>query len=162
MKNEDQQTIIKKANQFGTFDDIQKTASVLAQDISNFLSEEIEELNIYSHVFKNGLDRCLNRVLSSLYKQTQAVVIFPDSIPGFTVMAFKKTTPQETVKTTKAKRNPVEEMKEATVLDSVINRFFSKNQQKVMIIENEDILFALFPVADTRKNLKEMELYVPF
>lgn len=160
MKNEE--TIIRKTNNLSTFEDLQRTANILAQDIANFLSEDIEELNIYSHVFKNGLERSLLRVLSNLYKHSQMVVIFPDSIPGFTVMAFKKAIPEVLPKAVKVKRNPTEEIKESQVLDTVINRFFSKNQQKIMLIENDDVLFALFPVADTRKNLKEMELYITF
>jgi hypothetical protein len=162
MKNQD--SIIKKENNFNTFDNLHKTASVLAQDIANFLGEEIEELNVFSHLFKSGLERNLLRVLSSLYKQPQSIVIFPDSIPGFTVMVFKKTAPetQEFLNDVKISRNPTEEIKESQALDSVINNFFTKNKQKIMLIENEDILFALFPVADTRKNLKEMELYITF
>lgn len=160
MKNKE--SIIKKENNINTFDDLQKTANTLAYDIANFLGEEIEELNVYSHLFKSGLERNLIRVLSALYKQEQPVVIYPDSIPGFTMMAFKKTIPSDIPKDIKNLRNPVEEIKESSALDAVINRFFSKNQQQVMLIENEDILFALFPVADTRKNLKEMELYITF
>lgn len=160
MKNTE--NIIKKENKINTFDDPQKTASALALDIANFLAEEIEELNVYSHIFKSGLERNLVRVLNSLYKQEQTVVIYPDSIPGFTMMAFKKKVPDKALKEVKASRNPTEEVKESTALDAVINRFFNKNQQQVMLIENEDILFALFPVSDTRKNLKEMELYITF
>lgn len=62
----------------------------------------------------------------------------------------------------KRKRNPVEEVKELQVLDNVISRFFNKNQQKVILLETDDMLFSLFPVADTEKNLKEMELYITF
>lgn len=160
MKN--QENVIKKENKLNTFADIQKTANTLSQDIAEFLGDEIEELNVYSHLFRSGLERNLLRVLSALYKQNQPVVIYPDSIPGFTMMAFKKTVPESTPQDVKIPRNPIEEVKESQVLDSVINRFFNKNQQKVMLIENEDILFALFPVADTRKNLKEMELYITF
>lgn len=156
-----EETFIKKENKLNTFEDLHKTAATLAYDIASFLAEEIEELNVYSHLFKSGLERNLIRVLSSLYKQEEPVVIYPDSIPGFTMMVFKKTTPAEAPKTVKTKKTPIEK-KETQVIDSVINRFFAKNQQKVMLIENDDILFALFPVADTRKNLKEMELYITF
>lgn len=160
MKNKD--SVIKKENNLNTFEDLQKTANTLAYDIANFLAEEIEELNVYSHLFRSGLERNLLRVLNSLYKQEQPVVIYPDSIPGFTMMAFKKTAPVAKPVEVKKIRNPIEEVKESNALDAVINRFFHKNQQQVMLIENEDILFALFPVADTRKNLKEMELYITF
>lgn len=157
-----QENIIRKQSEISTFEDMGKTATVLAQDISAFLSDEIDELNVYSYLFKSGIERCILRVLNGLYKQPQPVVIFPDSIPGFTLMAFKKTIVEMQDTAVPMKRQPIEEIKEVQVLDTVINRFFAKNQQKVMIIDTQDLLFALFPVADTRKNLKEMELYITF
>lgn len=157
-----QENIIRKKSDISTFEDMSKTATVLAQDISAFLSEEIDELNVYSYTFKSGIERCILRVLNNLYKQVQPVVIFPDSIPGFTLMAFKKTIVEMKDEPKALKRAPLEELKEIQVLDTVINRFFAKNQQQVMLIDTRDLLFALFPVADTRKNLKEMELYVTF
>ena len=59
-------------------------------------------------------------------------------------------------------RNANQEMAEFSVLNSVMNRHFSKNKQKILLIENDDLLFALFPVADTRKNLKELDLYITY
>lgn len=158
----DKEVLFKNKNEISSFEDMPKTANVLASDIALFLSEEIEELNIYSYLFKSGLERCILRVLNSLYKQEQSVIIFPDSIPGFTLMVFKKTTITIPDEPKPVIRSPVEEIKEVQVLDSVINRFFSKNKQQVMLIETQDLLFALFPVADTRKNLKDMELYITF
>lgn len=161
MKTEE--NIIKKKSEIQSLADINKTATFLAHDISNFLSEEIDELNVYSYTFRTGMERCLNRVLTSLEKQVQPVVIFPDSIPGFTMMVFRKAVQANLeLEIPKEKRNPVEEVKELQVLDNVISRFFNKNQQKVILLETEDMLFSLFPVADTRKNLKEMELYITF
>jgi len=161
MKTED--NIIKKKTEIKSLADISKTATFLAHDISNFLSEEIDELNVYSYTFRTGMERCLNRALTSLEKQVQPVVIFPDAIPGFTMMVFRKSVPSNTeIDIPKEKRNPVEEVKELQVLDNVISRFFNKNQQKVILLETDDMLFALFPVADTRRNLKAMELYITF
>jgi F0F1-type ATP synthase gamma subunit len=160
MKN--QENVIRKQSNISTFADMSKTATMIAQDISAFLSEEIDELNVYSYTFKSGIERCILRVLNGLYKQPQPVVIFPDSIPGFTLMVFKKSSVNIDDSMPAIKRAPLEEMKEVQVLDSVINRFFAKNQQQVMIIDTADLLFALFPVADTRKNLKDMDLYVTF
>jgi hypothetical protein len=161
MKTEE--NLIKKKSGIKSLEDINKTAAFLAHDISNFLFEEIEELNIYSYKFRTGMERCLNRVLISLEKQTQPVVIFPDSIPGFTMMVFRKVVQTNIeLEVIKEKRNPVEEVKELQILDTVISRFFNKNQQKVILLETEDMLFSLFPVTDTRKNLKEMGLYITF
>jgi regulator of extracellular matrix RemA (YlzA/DUF370 family) len=83
-------------------------------------------------------------------------------VPGFTLMVFKKVVVTQDTTLVDIERSPVKEVKEAEVLDSVISRFFGKNNQKVLIIENNDIIFALFPVADTRKNLRDLELYVTF
>lgn len=157
------ENIIKKTTDIKTFDDLQKTALFLAYDICNFLSEEIEELNVYSYVFKSGIERALLRVLAILEKQDKPVVIFPDAIPGFTLMVFKKNNYINISDEVKdVKRSPSDEIKEIKVLDNVINRYFVKNQQKVIVMETGDLLFGLFPVADTRKHLKEMELYITF
>ena len=160
MKTEE--SLVKKQNKFSTFEDLNKTAAFLANDISVFLGEELDELNVSSYMFRTGMDRALSRVVNSLVKQPQPVVIFPDSVPGFTLMVFRKTIVNSNAEQIEVKRDPILEMKEAQVLDSVISRFFSKNQQKVLLIENLDVIFALFPVADTRKNLKELELYITF
>lgn len=156
------ESLVKKQNPFSSFEDLSKTASYLSNDISVFLAEEIDELNISSYTFRSGMERSLMRVLNSLVKQPQPVVIFPDSVPGFTMMTFRKSQLPEDVETAKVERNPVKEVRESQVLDNVINRFFAKNQQKVLLIENADVIFALFPVADTRKNLRDMELYITF
>lgn len=156
------ESLVKKQNKFSTFENLSKTASFLANDISVFLGEELDELNVSSYAFRGGMERALSRVLNSLVKQEQPVVIFPDSVPGFTLMVFRRIFVDNSVEQINVKRDPISEIKEAEILDSVISRFFNKNQQKVLIIENTDIIFALFPVADTRKNLKELELYITF
>lgn len=89
MKSEESQ--VKKLNNFSTFENLSTTIYILAKDISIFLGEEIEELNVSSHVFRSGMERSLSRIMNALVKQSQPVVIFPDSVPGFTLMVFKKT-----------------------------------------------------------------------
>lgn len=154
--------IIRKDNNFSTFEDLPKTIALLANDISVFLGEEMEELNVSSYIFRSGMERCLSRVMNSIVSQDKAVLIFPDSIPAFTLMVFKKITVPNKTEKIKVERSPTKEIKEAKILDGVISRFFDKNQQKVLIIENSDIIFALFPLADTRKNLQELELYITY
>ena len=156
------QILVKIENNFNTFDNIQQTSSMLSNDISIFLGEEIEELNVSAYNFRIGMERSISRVMNSIVKQEQTILVYPDSIPGFTLMVFKKKIINQSISPINVERNPVKEMNEAKILDGVISRFFNKNQQKVLIIENEDIIFALFPVADTRKNLKELELYITY
>lgn len=160
MKNDN--TLIKKQNKFSTFDDLNKTVAFLSTDISIFLSEELEDLNVSSYIFRSGIERALTRILSSLIKKPQRIVIFPDSVPGFTLMIFRKIEIPINVVAPKINRDASIEIKESQLLYNVVSHFFNKNQQKVLIIENEDIIFALFPVADTRKNLKDLGLYISY
>lgn len=157
-----EQILVKKENQFNTFDDIQKTAKMLSNDISIYLAEEIDELNVSAYTFRVGMERSISRVMNSIVKQEQTILVYPDSIPGFTLMVFKKKIFNKNNELINIERNPIKEMNETKILDSVISRFFNKNQQQVLIIENNDIIFALFPVADTRKNLKDLELYITY
>ena len=159
-----QENTIKKENKFATFADLTETCKILSNDIAKFLGEELEELNVSSYLFRAGLERYLNRVLTALYKNSKPVVIFPDSVPGFTMMVFKKIILEAVSEEVpaKIKRNPTEEINQSQAIDIVISKFFDKNKQKVLVIENTDIIFALFPVADTKKNLKEMELYITY
>lgn len=163
MNSNTKNNLIHKGNEMSSFDDIQKTAFYLSNDICLFLGELIEELNVSSYVFRTGMERSLVRVLNSLFHKKEQVVVYPDSIPGFTLMVFKK---GETVNSEAKKaflpRSPVDEVKEFDLMEKVINKFFVKNNQKVLVIENKDLTFALFPVADTKKNLKAMELYITF
>lgn len=156
--------LIKKQNSFSSLDDIQKTAYYLSNDIAIFLGEMLEELNFSSYIFRTGLERSLVRVLNSLVKRVQPVTLYPDSIPGFSLMVFRKSIKQsdEDVKKAHVPRSPVEELKEVSVIETVIGRYFDKNKQQVLVIENDDMIFALFPVADTKKNLKALELYITF
>jgi hypothetical protein len=161
------ENIIKKQNSISSFENIEKTSEYLSRDISNFLAEDIEELNISSYMFRSGMERSISRVLGVLIKHEQQIVIFPDSIPGFTMMTVKKEKNIkikniEAPKEKNKKLTPIEKKAEERALNHVMDNFFQKNKQKVLFIENSDMIFVLFPVNDTRKNLKEMELYITF
>lgn len=154
--------IIKKINNINSFDNIDKTAYHLSHEISKYLSDEIEELNVYSHIFRNGMEKCFNKVLHTLQKQPQSVFIFPDSIPGFTMMVFKKIVIKKLNSEVETYNQKSFIINDLNFLEPVINRFFEKNHQKILLIENNDLLFAMFPISDAKKYLKEMDLYVTF
>ncbi len=156
--------IIHKKSKLSFFDDITVSAKEISQSTSIFLGEEIEELNVSDFTFRSGMERAMHRMLTAILKKPQKCLIFPDTIPGFTVVSCLKVEikNRDSIKTPPVKRNPVEEPKEFGVLNSIIDNYFSKNQQKVLLIENEEIILAMFPVADTRKNLKELDFYITY
>lgn len=148
--------INKKNNNFNVFENIDKTVVLLSNDISIFLAEEIEELNISSALFKKGMSRLLNKIINYVANEEKTIIILPDSIPGFTMLAIKKTNEKYKI----SKSNDINKKVEKDILSPVINNFFKKNEKKVLFIENNDISFVLFPIADIRKNLKDLELYI--
>lgn len=161
-----EQNLIKKEHTLKTFEDINLTASKMAEDLSVFLKKEIEELNVSSYLFQGGMHRYITRVLNALFKNPKPIAIFPDSVPGFTLIVFKKYAAAPVVEemTKKETRNPLEELKQKDAVESIMGGFFeqNKNKQKIIVIENEDMVFGLFPVADTRQNLKAMDLYITY
>lgn len=158
------ENLVKKAHSLRTFEDISNTAEKIAEDLSVFLKADIDELNISSHLFKSGMHRYVSRVLNALFRNPKPIAIFPDSVPGFTLIVFKKdvSAPQVQARTEKEKRNPVQEVKQSEAIEGVMSKFFNQqnNKQKILVIENEDMIFGLFPVADTRQNLKIMDMYI--
>lgn len=162
LHNKDQYAV-KKEKAIKAFGNIEKTAYELALDVATFLGEQIEELNIHSHIFRSGIEKSFARVLVAMQKREQSVLIFPDSIPGFTLMSFKKDSyNQSELSDIEIKRDPVQELKEAKTMDLVVSNYFMKSKQKVLVIESEDIIFGLFPVEDTKKNLKELGIFVTY
>ncbi len=158
-----EKNIIHKKSKISFFEDLSASAKEISQSTSIFLGEEIEELNVSDFTFRSGMERAMHRMLSAIVKKQQKCLIFPDTIPGFTVMSFVKIEfNREECKIPALKRNPIEEPKELGVLNSIIDNYFSKNQQKVLLIESTELLLAMFPVADTRRNLKELDFYITY
>lgn len=153
------QNLIEKRNKYNTFEDLSYTAMSISNDVCNALALEVEDLNVRSSVFRQGMERSFIRVLNALYKKQEQFVIFPEAIPGYTLLTFKKQ--NRDVYFVELKREPSAELKEFTIVNSVLNNFFKKNQQ-ILLIENKDIIFAMFPVSDIKKNLKDLDLYITY
>lgn len=82
--------LISKKTGLTTFKDTSKVISLISVDLSHYLSEEIEELNVSSYLFRDGLNNALSFVFNSLQSKKENILVYPDTIPGFTVMVFKK------------------------------------------------------------------------
>lgn len=144
-------------------EDVFYLENLITEEISLFLKNEIEDLNVSSHLFKSGLERNLNRILVVLERNEKTMLIFPDSIPGFTTMCVKKTKKEiKTKEIKKHKKNYTQEIEEINVIEMTIERFFNKNKQKTIVFETNEIVIILFPFADTKQNLKDMGLYITY
>lgn len=156
----------QKVIDINPFEDIELSSQLLAKEIASMLKAEVEELNVFSHVFRTALERSIRRILWDTKKNMLPINIYPETIPGFTLfLVRKKTEDNEEIEeltefpVDKLGNNPFRK-KEDDIVKSVMNNFFSKNEGKVIWIEYENLLMMLFNVSDTRENLKRMELYI--
>lgn len=137
-----------------------KSASILAFEVGQVLGEEMDDLNVTSSLFRSGMERCFSRVLSAMLAKEQRLFIFPDAIPGYSMLAFKKTV--VVAQPVDTSRDPLTEPQEMKVIETMFDRFFQRNRHKVLLIDSIDLIVVLFPFTHLRKSLKEMDLYIPF
>lgn len=150
------------------FDDIELSSQLLAKEIAAMLKEEVEELNVFSHIFRTALERSIRRILWDTKKNMLPINIYPETIPGFTLfLVRKKVSDKDEDLELDDKEAPVDKIganpfrnKEDDIVKTVMNNFFEKNEGKVIWIEYENLMMMLFNVSDTRENLKRMELYI--
>lgn len=149
------------------FDDIELSSQLLAKEIASLLKEEVEELNVFSHVFRTALERSIKRILWDTKRNMLPINIYPETIPGFTLFLVRKQIEGKELSDENQKEPPVDKIgsnpfrnKEEDIVKSVMNNFFAKNEGKVVWIEYENLLMMLFHVSDTRENIRRMELYI--
>lgn len=156
----------QKVIDINPFNDIDLSSQLLAKEIASMLKKEVEELNIFSHIFRTALERSIRRILWDFKKNMLPINIYPETIPGFTLFLVRKLINDENFeennqveKVDKIGANPFRN-KEEDIVKNVMNKFFSKNEDKILWIEYENLMMMLFNVSDTRDNLKKMELYI--
>lgn len=151
---------IKKVHKVDAFEDVCQTAKLFANEISLSLALEIDELNTSSPIFRSGIERCFIRILNVINKRTELFLIFADAVPGYTIISFRKKATDSA--SSKVSRDPKKELIEMQIMDNVMKRFFNKNRSQILMLESNNLIFALFPVDDAKRHLKELELYITF
>lgn len=148
--------LIQKKRIYPFFEDLEKTSISLSSDISLVLAMEIDDLPTHKHEFRQGMQRAFLKLLTRSVKETKRVVVFNDAIPGFVLMLFKKS-PSVYQDWSIDSDEDTSESEAAAVL---AKQYFNRTKHRVVTVESEDALFVFFPVADLKKNLKEMGFYL--
>ena len=113
-------------------------------------------------------------MFNSLYEKEQKLLIFPDVIPGFTSIIYKKDLNLfkkqkyfkniKNIKKIKESVNNLEELEnkeeDNNTLKFMIDSFFEKNNQMILSIDSESLLMMLCPVNDLDRYFKELEIYI--
>lgn len=137
--------------------DLDIVASRIAVEVTFALSEEIDELNVYSSSFRMGLHRLARWILSTLFERSEHCVVVPDAIPGYTAMGFKR--PSFDLKGVKIDYDTPSldtDSTERQAAAMIVERFLDKSKSQVVVVECKDLLLVLFPVPDMRANLRRM------
>lgn len=137
--------------------DLDIVASRIAVEITFALSEEIEELNVYSSAFRMGLHRVARWILVTLFNSEDRCVVVPDAIPGYTAMGFKRDSfALSGRKIDDSAPSIGVETVERQAATMIVDNFLGKSKAQVVVVECRDLLLVLFPVPDIRSNLKKL------
>ena len=143
-------------------EEIDALAGFIAQDIAGVLAEHVDELSTSHREFRVSMLRVVTRVLRTARSRPQAVLVFNEVIPGFTVMLFKKDSAAAAWAPLMAPENAAPSHSAAPELaaaGAVIAQFVHRTGSRVLTVEADDALFVFFPASDVKKNLKEMGFY---
>lgn len=141
--------------------DVSKAATSLAQDVSNTLAAQLDDLSTYHHDFKVGMTRVFTRVLRLAQERKEQVALFNEAVPGFTLLLFKKDPSRWSAEATSAdsQAGMPSQAPELAAAGQVIAQFVQRTGDRVLTVETNDALFVFFPASDVKKNLKEMGFY---
>lgn len=155
----------------------------LVSHVSVRLGSDVEELATYATEFRVGLQRALSAVITAAVRHPTSIGFFNEAVPGFTVMVYKKEWPPAgAAKAVEAAEgaetgpmngaNPAGHEPASTQMTGlasddpgvraagvIIDQFFRRTGNQVLIAECEDALLVFFPVSDLKRNLKEMGVY---
>lgn len=155
----------------------------VANDISDALTNYVEELDIVDYAFRKAMLSVMNKAISSSVNSSKKCSIFYDVVPGFTLICFKKDllieeinekikSAIETVdkvekkkssnKATKIKEEDLELVKQnmaEKMVANVVDVFFQKSGKTVITAENSKIFLLFFPVSNIQANLIKLGFY---
>lgn len=140
--------------------DLDIVASRIAVEVTFALSEQVEELNVYSSAFRMSLHKLARWILVSLFEREERCVVVPDAIPGFTAMGFKRPgfdlsgAPVE-LATPSLELASIERQAATMIMEN----FLGKTKAQLVVVESRDLLLVLFPVQDVRTNLRKLGFF---
>ncbi len=154
-----------KRRKLKSFEDLMRSSEQISVDVGIALGEYVDDLDTTNHEFKRGLYRVFLRVLTIARQKSEKVVVFHEAIPGFTMMLFKKEPLDDWAEQIPSKAieddlsAPTPDSPEGEAASMMINQFFKRTGNRVLMVETEDSLILFFPVQDVKKNLREMGFY---
>ncbi len=148
-----------KHNSFKFFSNIEAASFILANELSIFFADEFEDLNTHHFTFKDAMQKATLRVLHSIAQKKDIFTIFPDAIPGFTIISYIKT--ESDIATPEAIDPELQlKLSDFSIINPILQKFFEKNNQQVILVEGEDLLLTCLPLADAKKYLQDWGIFV--
>lgn len=154
-------------------------AAALGHDVAIALAERVDELDTSGHDFRAAMTRVFGSVLASAATRSGRVLLFEETVPGFTLMLFRKSPPAPAsaraggVRPGDVKPGDVKSAAaspsgnghaeppapERLASEMLSEQFGRRTGARVLVVEGADSVFVFFPAQDVRKSLREMGLY---
>lgn len=136
--------------------DEEKLIVELVNSIIVFLTHEVEIDYIFKYrkEFEIDCKKSLKKIFKEISNQENNFLIFPDIIPGFTTISYKKNIEKFKIKNT-LDLNKLQNNSENLIFNTVLESFFKKNNNTVLVINSNDLLLAFCPVSNFDEYMKE-------
>lgn len=124
----------------------------LATEVVAALHEQDEALDVFQSDFRHSLTIIWDRLLRKIEAGKQAVQIFAEAIPGFTLMVLRSDEVAD-----KALPTSIDLSR---AIDPLLNKFSQYAGHSVITIDWPGTILLLFPVRDLAANLEMLEVFV--
>lgn len=141
-------------------------AERLASEFAVCLAEQMDEINSFDQGVKMALARAFSKCLRTAAKADQRALFFHDTIPGFSLVMFKRELEAGGVSwMDKSESSKPSEMSsdqwaessvEARAASALISSFFERTGNSVIVIDYADLTMVFFPASDFKKNVREL------
>lgn len=133
---------------------VDATAAWVSSAVISMLNDSDDDVDTSDSRFRSGVQNCFRKVLVSISSKKEKVVFLNEAVPGFTVLSIKKDGWGEVKKPNSKK--PEYEAERSDAVNKIISAYVKRTGKRVLMVEGDDIVLIMFPVADLKKNLEDM------
>lgn len=145
--------LVKEIN---PFKEVDKASEEMAEVIVSILKKEIDDKSFFKFDLIKGIEKSIKRMLVSCVKFPKMVDIFPDAIPGFTIMVFRLLKDVGDSDITSSETDVDSEGSGSLEYLRDMGNNFGKDDSSVYTIEYNGALFTLFSLNNTKDVLKSL------
>ena len=133
--------------------DIKEIAKEIAKETCHEIQEELEHLDIDLNKLNTDVEQIAVRILNHISTQEDRIAIYEEAIPGFTLLAIKKSKSIENTGNPKIAVKP-QDQTDLEYCSIMFDQYLKNSDKSIISIDHPSILILLFASCDLRKHLK--------